>query len=305
MGAQSRAQPQGGRLMPALWEGTANLSRRLIDKAGYCGHARARDRGEVRALGDDRASLRAQLPVKADAIVMPIDRPGATETVAGKALLHRPHHAIDLGVPFAGHQRIDITGAFAEGLGDQPLPPVGIGLVPYGDVTLDQIIKFAHFCLLTYGTFSCAPEVSAMPRRRSITSQVIGRYIRGGVSCAHGTAASRGWRALARVAFASPPESARPRLRGRDLDPAFELCRNRASIAEPRYAAASSRTARRADARAQCAPGGSRLCADLSRTLFTGSGARGGACRDRPRAGPTEAVPRFRSRPALVHRRQQ
>ena len=112
--------------MPAPWEGTANLSRRLIDKAGYCGHARARDRGEVGALGDDRASLRGQLPVKADAIVMLIDRPGATETVAGKALLHRPHHAIDRGVPFAGHQRIDITGAFAEGLRDQPLPPVGI-----------------------------------------------------------------------------------------------------------------------------------------------------------------------------------
>src|SRR5215471_1037720 len=32
--------------------------------------------------------------------------------------------------------------------------------------------------------FSCPPEVSAMPRRRSITSQVIGRCIRGGVSCA-------------------------------------------------------------------------------------------------------------------------
>src|SRR5215831_9541180 len=40
-------------------------------------------------------------------------------------------------------------------------------------------------------------------------------------------------------------------------------------------------------------------------SLFTGSSARGGACRHRPRAGSTEAVPRFRSRPALVHRRQQ
>src|SRR5215469_13771982 len=51
------------------------------------------------------------------------------------------------------HQRIDIAGAFAEGLGDQPLPPVGIDLVPHRDVALDQVIKFAHFCLLTYGTF--------------------------------------------------------------------------------------------------------------------------------------------------------
>src|SRR5215831_18616615 len=70
------------------------LSRRLIDKAGYCGQARARDGGEVGALGDDRASLRGQLPAEADAVVMPIDRPGAAETVAGKTLLHGPHHAI-------------------------------------------------------------------------------------------------------------------------------------------------------------------------------------------------------------------
>ena len=45
--------------------------------------------------------LRGQLPVEADAIVVSVDRPGAMKTVAGEALLHRPHHAIDLGVSFA------------------------------------------------------------------------------------------------------------------------------------------------------------------------------------------------------------
>src|SRR6516162_2911331 len=166
--AQSRAPPKAAGSCRPPWEGTAGLSRRLINKTGYCGHARAGDRGEVGALGDHRASLRSQLPAEADAVVMPIDHPGAAEAVAGKTRLHGPYHGIDRGVPFAGHQRIDIAGAVAEGVGDQPLPPVGIDLVPHGDVALDQVIKLAHFCLLTYGTFSCAPEVSAMPKRRSI-----------------------------------------------------------------------------------------------------------------------------------------
>src|SRR5215468_3652347 len=146
------AQPRGAGSCRPPGEGTAGLSRRLINKACHRRHARAGDRSEVCALGDDRASLRGQLPMEADAVVMPIDHPGAAEAVAGKTLLHRPYHVIDRSVPFAGHQRIDIAGVFAEGLGDQPLPPVGIDLVPHCDVALDQVIKFAHFRLLTYGT---------------------------------------------------------------------------------------------------------------------------------------------------------
>src|SRR5215472_9617005 len=101
--AQSRLTPKGGRLMPAPSERTAGLSRRLIDKACDRRHARAGDGGEVGALRDHRASLRGQLPAEADAVVMPIYHPGAAEAAAGKTLLHGPHHAIDLGVPFAGH----------------------------------------------------------------------------------------------------------------------------------------------------------------------------------------------------------
>src|SRR5215472_12734782 len=139
-----------GRFMPAPGEDTAGLSRRLINKACHRRHARAGDRGEVGALRDHRASLRGQLPVEADAVVMPIYHPGAAETVSGKTLLHGPHHATDRSVPFAGHYRIDIARAFAEGFGDQHLPPVGIDLVPHSDVSLDQVIEFAHFCLLAY-----------------------------------------------------------------------------------------------------------------------------------------------------------
>src|SRR5215831_7730229 len=122
--------------------------------------------------------------------------------------------------------------------------------------------------------FSCPPEVSAMPRRRSITSQVIGRCIRGGVSCAHGTAASRGRRALAGVAFASPPESARSRSRGRHIDPASLVSRDWAGTTEPRYAVASRRAARRAPARAQRIAGSGGLRAGLPRALTRGPGTR-------------------------------
>src|SRR5215469_4167760 len=288
-----------GRFMPAPGEGTAGLSRRLINKASHRRHARAGDRGEIGALGDDRASLRGQLPAEADAVVMPIYHPGAAEAAAGKTRLHGPHHAIDRSVPFAGHQRIDIAGAVAESVGNQPLPPVGIDLVPYGDVTLDQIIELAHFWLLVYGTFSCASEVSAMPKRRSITSKVIGRCIRGGVSCAHGTAASRGRRALAGVAFASPSESARSRSGGRHIDPASVVSRDWAGTTEPRYAVASRRAARRAPARAKRIVGSGGVRAGLSRALPRGPGTRRGPHRYRLGAGRPRALPGDRCRSPL------
>src|SRR5262249_21895850 len=101
--AQRGLNPRAAGPCRPPWEGTAGLSRRLINKTGYRGHARARDRGEVGALGDHRASLRGQLPAEADAVVMPIDRPAAAETAAGATLLDGPHHGIDRSVPFAGH----------------------------------------------------------------------------------------------------------------------------------------------------------------------------------------------------------
>src|SRR5262249_31017031 len=160
--------------------------------------------------------------------------------------------------------------------GDQPLPLVGIDLVPHSDVALDQVVKFAHFCLLTYSTFFVRTGSFGQPRPRSITSQVIGRCIRGGVSCAHGTAASWGRRALAGVAPASPSESARSRSGSRHIGPAFVVSRDWSGAAEPRHAVASRRAARRAPARAQRIAGSGGLCAGLPRARPPGtSPARG------------------------------
>ena len=81
-------------------------------------------------------------------------------------------------------------------------------------------------------------------------------------------------RAPARLAPAPPPEPARPRARGRDLDPPPELRRDRPRRAQPRDGAAPGRAARRAAARAQRAAGRGRLRAGLPR-----------APAGRPRAG--------------------
>ena len=107
------------------------------------------------------------------------------------------------------------------------------------------------------------------------------------------------------MAAAPAPEPARSRLRRRDLDPAFELCRNRPRPSEPRHAAASLRTARRAGARAQRALGGGGLCTDFPGTAADRSRTDGRPQRDRSRAGAPEALPGLRARPAMADRRQQ
>ena len=80
-------------------------------------------------------------------------------------------------------------------------------------------------------------------------------------------------RSPARLAPAPAHEPARPRRRGRHLDPSPEFPRNRPRPTEPRDAPASRRAARSAAARQECASRLRRIRADLSRARSERPGA--------------------------------
>jgi hypothetical protein len=63
------------------------------------------DRGEIGALGDGRTSLLRRFPAEADAIVMPVDRPGTAEAVTREALLDGLDHRVNGGGALTCHQQ--------------------------------------------------------------------------------------------------------------------------------------------------------------------------------------------------------
>src|SRR5262249_22111438 len=109
--------------------------------------------------------------------------------------------------------------------------------------------------------------------------------------------------ATPRLAPAPPAHPGTSRARVRDLTAAPLLRRDRARPAEPPAGPPSLRGARGSAPGAERAARGRRLCPDVSGAWSRRCGARGGAPRDRSRAGGAEAVPRLRPRPALERRR--
>lgn len=75
---------------------------------------------------------------------MGIDRAGAAEFVAGEARLNALGHGIDAAAAFALQHRVDIGRILGPGLGDERTPAIGVGLVPHGDVAVDEFGPVGH-----------------------------------------------------------------------------------------------------------------------------------------------------------------
>src|SRR5437879_3427346 len=102
---------------------------------------------------------------------MCVDLARAAEAVAGKAGLHLLDHRVDPGLTLALQHRVEIRGGLGPGLLDEDAAARGVGLVPDGDVTVDEIGVVAHEKSSMTGD---EPHHFAGPRPPSINCEVIG-----------------------------------------------------------------------------------------------------------------------------------
>jgi hypothetical protein len=72
--------------------------------------------------------------------VVDVDPSGEGEHVARELALGGGDRGVDRVVPTRVDQRIDVAGVVGPGLGDQIAPGGGVGLVPAGEVAVDQIV---------------------------------------------------------------------------------------------------------------------------------------------------------------------
>ncbi len=111
------------------------------------------------------------------------------------------------------------------------------------------------------------------------------------------------WCAVAALAATPPHDPNGSCVRGKQLDPASELPRDRAGAAEPGDGDAACRGSRRPAAGTQCPAAVGGVRAGVPGKLACGAGI--GAPRDRADPRGTQAVSGLRGRPALEHRAVQ
>src|SRR5260221_13733202 len=102
------------------------------------------DDAEIGSPGDCRLAFRRELPGEAHAVVMSIDIAGATELVVGEALLDRLDHRVDIGLALTADMRVEIARGLRPGPRDESAAALPVGLVPDGDIAIDQIGEIAH-----------------------------------------------------------------------------------------------------------------------------------------------------------------
>src|SRR5581483_2253842 len=144
-------------------------ARRLVDEAGDGLEAVAGDDAEIDARGDGSPALGRQLPGKADAVVVGVDRARPPEAVLGEPLLHRLHHRVDAGMAVAGDEGVLVARVRGPGGGDQVATAPGVRLVPHRDVAIGQFGHAAHLgspCLVV-----AAAGVAAVSRARRIARE--------------------------------------------------------------------------------------------------------------------------------------
>ena len=88
-----------------------------------------------------------QLPAEAQSIVMLIDVARKPKAVLGKLLLESRDQGVDAFVAVSAEERIDVAGFDIPGFGDQIASSRAVGLVPDGDVALDDVVCLAHVYL--------------------------------------------------------------------------------------------------------------------------------------------------------------
>ena len=110
------------------------------------------DHPEIDARGQRRPALGRQIPGEAHLSVMGVDRARAPEPVSWKTLLDARDHGIDSGAPVASHQRVDIARRLRPGADDEIAAARAVGLVPHGDVAVDQFGRIRHLVLHWQGT---------------------------------------------------------------------------------------------------------------------------------------------------------
>jgi hypothetical protein len=72
--------------------------------------------------------------------VVGVDRPGEGENVTRELALGGGDRGVDRVVPAGVDQRIDVIGVVGPGFRDQIASGRGVGLVPAGEVAVDQIV---------------------------------------------------------------------------------------------------------------------------------------------------------------------
>src|SRR5262245_11456675 len=90
----------------------------------------------------------ASSPGKADAVVVHVDLACPAEPVAGEALVHAVDHGVDAGVAIGLQHGVDVGRGLGPDFGDEVAPTLAVGLVPHGEVLVDEFGDSAHAGLL-------------------------------------------------------------------------------------------------------------------------------------------------------------
>jgi hypothetical protein len=106
--------------------------------------------------------------------------------------MHALHHGVDAGVALGLQHGVDVAGGLGPDLGDEVAPAPAVGLVPHGDVAVDQFGDSAHadLLLLAAGRVACRCCAGMISRTQppvdyvtgNIRPRVGGRRVREGTA---------------------------------------------------------------------------------------------------------------------------
>src|SRR5579859_5877332 len=111
-------------------------------------------------------------------VAVAVGRAGEREAEAGETLLDGVDHCVDVGAAPGLAHRIDIDRVFRPILAEPGHAPVGIGLVPEGDVAVGDVLCVGHVGLLRKPVWQLQTSpMMAIADAGAITSRVRGNRL--------------------------------------------------------------------------------------------------------------------------------